>query len=178
MDSILEDLVDENSLDDNLDDTISEMFTDEHALDYSSLPLWDDYDDNLLIKREPLMMILYDDPLIFFRFEGAFVFNQQRGQDFNPPLFELPFHKEVPGLGALTPRYSSEKRGKSLQHLGSKLLKEFINLSSSWNYTHQGTKHSKSPQNHEIPEEICSHSLTKETIRNVLDVPCLHFYPP
>ncbi|GJS49257.1 hypothetical protein Tco_0599378 [Tanacetum coccineum] len=35
MDSILKDLVDENSL----DDTISEMFTDEHALDYSSPPL-------------------------------------------------------------------------------------------------------------------------------------------
>ncbi|GJV34939.1 reverse transcriptase domain-containing protein [Tanacetum coccineum] len=35
MDFTLEDLVDENSLDDNLDDTISEMFTDEHALDYS-----------------------------------------------------------------------------------------------------------------------------------------------
>ncbi|GJX29216.1 reverse transcriptase domain-containing protein [Tanacetum coccineum] len=47
MDSILEDSVDENSLDDNLDDTISEMFTDEHALDYSSPPLWDDYDDEL-----------------------------------------------------------------------------------------------------------------------------------
>ncbi|GKA75464.1 hypothetical protein Tco_0781842 [Tanacetum coccineum] len=39
MDSIFEDSVDENSLDDNLDDTISEMFTDEHALDYSSPPL-------------------------------------------------------------------------------------------------------------------------------------------
>ncbi|GKA53011.1 hypothetical protein Tco_0746326 [Tanacetum coccineum] len=45
MDSILEDLVDENSLDDNLVDTISEMFTDEHALDYSSPPLLDDYND-------------------------------------------------------------------------------------------------------------------------------------
>ncbi|GJU22240.1 reverse transcriptase domain-containing protein [Tanacetum coccineum] len=39
MDSILEDSVDKNSLDDNLVDTISEMFTDEHALDYSSPPL-------------------------------------------------------------------------------------------------------------------------------------------
>ncbi|GKG58637.1 hypothetical protein Tco_0594407, partial [Tanacetum coccineum] len=39
MDSILEDSVDENSLDDNLIDTISDMFTDEHALDYSSPPL-------------------------------------------------------------------------------------------------------------------------------------------
>ncbi|GJU67126.1 hypothetical protein Tco_1253385 [Tanacetum coccineum] len=47
MDSILEDSVDENSLDDKLVDTISEMFTDEHAFDYSSPPLWDDYDDEL-----------------------------------------------------------------------------------------------------------------------------------
>ncbi|GKB53987.1 reverse transcriptase domain-containing protein, partial [Tanacetum coccineum] len=47
MESILEDSVDENSLDDNLVDTISEMFTDEHALDYSSPPLWDEYDDEL-----------------------------------------------------------------------------------------------------------------------------------
>ncbi|GKD04263.1 hypothetical protein Tco_1179237 [Tanacetum coccineum] len=39
IDSIIEDSVDENSLDDNLDDTISKMFTDEHALDYSSPPL-------------------------------------------------------------------------------------------------------------------------------------------
>ncbi|GJY66421.1 reverse transcriptase domain-containing protein [Tanacetum coccineum] len=43
MDSILEDSVD--SFDDNLVDTISEMFTDEHALDYSSPPLLDDYND-------------------------------------------------------------------------------------------------------------------------------------
>ncbi|GKB64091.1 hypothetical protein Tco_0920277 [Tanacetum coccineum] len=39
MDSILKDSVDENSLDDNLVDTISEMFTNERALDYSSPPL-------------------------------------------------------------------------------------------------------------------------------------------
>ncbi|GKE87653.1 hypothetical protein Tco_1565128 [Tanacetum coccineum] len=45
MDSILEDSVDENSPNDNLVDTLSEMFTDEHALDYPSPPLWDDYDD-------------------------------------------------------------------------------------------------------------------------------------
>ncbi|GJZ69470.1 hypothetical protein Tco_0633020 [Tanacetum coccineum] len=47
MDFILEDSIDEISLDDNLVDTIFEMFTDEHAFDYSSPPLWDDYDDNL-----------------------------------------------------------------------------------------------------------------------------------
>nr|GEX41497.1 reverse transcriptase domain-containing protein [Tanacetum cinerariifolium] len=50
MDSILEDsinaynLVDPNN---NLVDTIPEMFTDEHTLDYSSPPLYDDVDDDL-----------------------------------------------------------------------------------------------------------------------------------
>ncbi|GKF42564.1 hypothetical protein Tco_0125906, partial [Tanacetum coccineum] len=61
MDSILEDSIDENSLDDNLDDTISEMFTDEHALDYSSPPLWDDYDDELS-DLETVNDDTYDDP--------------------------------------------------------------------------------------------------------------------
>ncbi|GJW57414.1 reverse transcriptase domain-containing protein [Tanacetum coccineum] len=131
MDSILEDSVDENSLDDNLDDTISEeftdelapsesfppgdddmtpedvikevkclltqsplanysldndlintileMFTDEHALDYSSPPLyddvdddldysspplWDDYDDNIF-DHETINDDTYDDPFDF-----------------------------------------------------------------------------------------------------------------
>ncbi|GKE77267.1 hypothetical protein Tco_1543387, partial [Tanacetum coccineum] len=60
-DSILEDSVDENSLDDNLNDTISEMFTDEHALDYSSPPLSDDYDDELF-DLESVNDNTYDDP--------------------------------------------------------------------------------------------------------------------
>ncbi|GJT57996.1 reverse transcriptase domain-containing protein [Tanacetum coccineum] len=47
IESILEDLVDKNSPDDNFVDNIYEMFTDEHALDYSSPPLWDNYDDEL-----------------------------------------------------------------------------------------------------------------------------------
>nr|GFC97801.1 hypothetical protein [Tanacetum cinerariifolium] len=46
MDSILEDnLTDPNN---NLVDTILEMFTDEHTLDYSSPPLYNDYDDDLV----------------------------------------------------------------------------------------------------------------------------------
>ncbi|GJS21799.1 reverse transcriptase domain-containing protein [Tanacetum coccineum] len=61
MDSILEDSVDENSLDDNLDDTISKMFTNEHALDYSSPPLWDDYDDELF-DLKIVNDDTYDDP--------------------------------------------------------------------------------------------------------------------
>ncbi|GKC67642.1 hypothetical protein Tco_1100240 [Tanacetum coccineum] len=51
MDSILEDSFDEsNHADPNNDlvDTIPEMFTDEHTLDYSSPPLYDDVDDDLV----------------------------------------------------------------------------------------------------------------------------------
>ncbi|GJZ56201.1 hypothetical protein Tco_0611394 [Tanacetum coccineum] len=58
------DSVDENSLDDNLVDTISEMFTDEHALDYSSPPLWDEYDDELF-DLETVNDDTYDDPFDF-----------------------------------------------------------------------------------------------------------------
>nr|GEV87828.1 hypothetical protein [Tanacetum cinerariifolium] len=50
MDSILKDSVDEDNfadLNDNLVDTMPEMFIDEHALDYSSPPLYDEYDDDL-----------------------------------------------------------------------------------------------------------------------------------
>ncbi|GKE94971.1 reverse transcriptase domain-containing protein [Tanacetum coccineum] len=61
MDYILEDSVDGNFPDDNLVNTISEMFTDEHALDYSSPPLWDDYDDNLF-DLETVNDDTYDDP--------------------------------------------------------------------------------------------------------------------
>nr|GFB66258.1 reverse transcriptase domain-containing protein [Tanacetum cinerariifolium] len=46
IDSILEDSIDEENLakpNDNLFDTIPEMFTDEHALDYSSPPIYDVY---------------------------------------------------------------------------------------------------------------------------------------
>nr|GEW77095.1 hypothetical protein [Tanacetum cinerariifolium] len=51
MDSILEDSVDECNLADpnnDLFDTIPEMFTDDHTLDYSSPPLYDDFDDDLV----------------------------------------------------------------------------------------------------------------------------------
>ncbi|GJY01272.1 reverse transcriptase domain-containing protein [Tanacetum coccineum] len=180
MDSILEDSVD--SPDDNLVDTISEMFTDEHALDYSSPPLWDDYDDELF-DLETVNDDTYDDPfyskeekikdskilideldpprssdflpspecdLVFYEdfsevdalsstnnedkvfnpgilihkshFEVTNCATPEKNvkkptnaslilEDFNPPLYELPFHKEVPGLGALL-SFSSENEEK------------------------------------------------------------------
>nr|GEY85147.1 hypothetical protein [Tanacetum cinerariifolium] len=50
MDSILEDSIDKGNLVEpnvNHVDTIHEMFTDGHALDYSSPPIYDEYDDDL-----------------------------------------------------------------------------------------------------------------------------------
>ncbi|GKG11661.1 hypothetical protein Tco_0345898, partial [Tanacetum coccineum] len=51
MDSILEDSVDENSLDDNLDDTISKEFTDELAPSESFLSGDDDMTPKNVIKK-------------------------------------------------------------------------------------------------------------------------------
>nr|GEY65185.1 reverse transcriptase domain-containing protein [Tanacetum cinerariifolium] len=64
MDSILEDSVDEDKLadpNDNLFDTILDMFTDEHTLDYSSPPLYNEYDDDL-DEFEPDNDDAYNDP--------------------------------------------------------------------------------------------------------------------
>ncbi|GJZ49502.1 reverse transcriptase domain-containing protein [Tanacetum coccineum] len=229
MDYILEDSVDENSIDDNLDDTISEMFTDEHALDYSSPPLWDDYDDDLF-DHESDNDNVYDDPfdfkeekikdskilideldpsrssdfLPFPECDSVFyedfsevdalsstnnedkVFNpgilihenlfevtnfatpdknvkkttnaSLILEDFNPPLYELPFHKEekVYNPGILTSK-----------RVHTSLLPEL---------SHRATKAFKVTKILESPMEIfpCSY---QEGIR-VLDVSCLHFYPP
>nr|GEW89152.1 reverse transcriptase domain-containing protein [Tanacetum cinerariifolium] len=64
MDSILKVSIDQSNLDDlndNLVDTMPEMFTDEHALDYSSPPLYDEYDDDLF-EVESDTEYVYDDP--------------------------------------------------------------------------------------------------------------------
>ncbi|GJY49619.1 reverse transcriptase domain-containing protein [Tanacetum coccineum] len=68
MDSILEDSVDEGNLADpnnDLVDTIPEMFTDEHTLDFSSPPKYDDANDDLFYLKtdnDECGKILYDDP--------------------------------------------------------------------------------------------------------------------
>ncbi|GJY23920.1 hypothetical protein Tco_0397578 [Tanacetum coccineum] len=221
MDSILEDSVEENSLDDNLVDTISEMFTDEHALDYSSPPLWDDYDDELFYL-ETVNDDTYDDPigskeekikdskilideldlpgssdfLPFPEYDSVFyedfsevdtlpsTNNEDKNvkkatnaslilEDFNPPLYELPFHKEVPGLGALL-SFSSENEEKVFNP--EILTSKRVHTSLLPELSHQGTKAFKVIKNFESPMEIfpCSYG---EDIR-ILDVPCLHLYPP
>ncbi|GKD05063.1 hypothetical protein Tco_1180037, partial [Tanacetum coccineum] len=175
MNSILEDSVDENSLDDNLDDTISEMFIDEHALDYSSPPLWDDYDDEIF-DLETCDSVFYED----FSEVDALPSRLQPTtrtryliRDFNPLIYELPFHKEVPGIGALL-SFSSENEEK-VYNPGI-LTSKRVHTSLLPELYHQGTKDFKVTKILESPMEIfpCSH---QEDIR-ILDVLCLYFYPP
>ncbi|GKA95233.1 reverse transcriptase domain-containing protein [Tanacetum coccineum] len=255
MDSILEDSVDENSLDDNLVDTISEMFTDEHTLDYSSPPLYEDVDDDLDYSSPPLwddydelfdLEIVnddtYDDPLDskeekikdskilideldlprssdllpFLEYDSIFyedffevdalsstnnedkIFNPgilihenlfevtnlatpeknvkkttNALEDFNPPLYELPFHKEVLGLEALL-LFSSGNKEKVFNP--GILTSKGIHSSLIPELSHQGPKAFKVTKILESPMEIFSCSY-QEDIR-VLDVLCLHFYPP
>nr|GEU43324.1 reverse transcriptase domain-containing protein [Tanacetum cinerariifolium] len=172
MDSILKNSFDKDNLADpnnNLVDTIPKMFTDEHTLDYSYPPLYDEYDDDLVelefdnddayndpfdskeekIKESKLLIDELDPPrssdllpsleydsFLFEDFlevdalpstdnedkvfnpgilihENLFEVTAQVTtdknvkkismshaslilEDFDPPLYELPFHKEVP----------------------------------------------------------------------------------
>nr|GEX71206.1 reverse transcriptase domain-containing protein [Tanacetum cinerariifolium] len=62
--SSLKDSIDQNNLadlNDNVVDSMPEMFTEEHALDYSSPPLFDEYDDDLF-EVESDTKNVYDDP--------------------------------------------------------------------------------------------------------------------
>ncbi|GJU46419.1 hypothetical protein Tco_1203685 [Tanacetum coccineum] len=94
-------------------------------------------------------------------------------EDFNPPLYELPFHKEVPGLGALLS--FSSKNEEKVYNPGI-LTSKRVHTSLLPELSHRGTKAFKVTKILESPMEIfpCSY---QEDIR-VLDVPCFHFYPP
>nr|GEV69000.1 reverse transcriptase domain-containing protein [Tanacetum cinerariifolium] len=64
MDSILKDSIDQSNLvdlNDNLVDMMPEMFTDEHAVDYLSPPLYDEYDDDIFDVESDTEYV-YDDP--------------------------------------------------------------------------------------------------------------------
>nr|GEY26769.1 hypothetical protein [Tanacetum cinerariifolium] len=247
--SILEDSVDEDNLadlNDNLVDTMPKMFTDEHALNYSSPLLYDEYDDDLF-KIESGTKYVYDDlfdskgekikeskllidELDFLRssdfipsleydsflFEDFFevdalpstnnedkVFdlgiliqenlfevitrvapdkNIQKIaishaslilKDFDPPLHELPFHKEV--LRSETPlSFSSENEEKVFKP--GILTSKGVHSSLLPELSHRGHKTFKIIKILECPMEIFL-CFCREDIC-ILDVPCLHFYPP
>nr|GEV52508.1 hypothetical protein [Tanacetum cinerariifolium] len=244
MDFILEDSVDECNLADpnnDLVDTIPEMFTDEHAFDYSSPPLYDDFDDDLFelesdnddayndpfdskedkIKEFKLLIDELDPPrssdslpspeydsFLFEDFSEVDAFPLTNNEDkvfnlgiliqenlsevtvqvtpdknvkkisishaslilkdFNPPLYELPFHKEVLGSKTLL-SFSSENKEKvfKLRILTSK----GVHTSLLPELSHRCPKAFKVIKNFESPMEIfpCSYG---EDIR-ILDVPGL-----
>ncbi|GJX69891.1 hypothetical protein Tco_0307062 [Tanacetum coccineum] len=220
------------------------MFTDEHALDYSSPPLWDDYDDELFdletvndntyndpfdskeekIKDSKILIDQLDPPRssIFLpspEYDSVFykdffevdalpstnnedkVFNpgilihvnlfevtnhatMEKNvkklsnaslilEDFYPPLYELPFHKEVPGCETLL-SFSFEYEEKVFKP--RILTSKGVHTSLLPELSHRDSKVFKVINIFESPMEIfpCSYG---EDIR-VLDVPCLHFYPP
>ncbi|GKA53014.1 hypothetical protein Tco_0746329, partial [Tanacetum coccineum] len=227
MDSILEDSVDKNSSNDNLVDTISEMFTNEHALDYSSPPLWDDYDDELF-DLETINDDTYDDPFyskeekikdfkilideldhpkssdflpfpecdsVFYEdfskvdtlsstnnedkvfnpgilihenlFEVTNLATPEKNvnkptnaslilEDFNPPIYEFPFQKEVPGLGALL-SFSSENEEKVFNP--RIITSKRVHTSLLPELSHRGSKAFKVTKIFESPMEIfpCSY---------------------
>nr|GEV68522.1 hypothetical protein [Tanacetum cinerariifolium] len=211
MDSILEDSVDECNLanhNDNLVDTIPEMFIDEHTLDYPSPPIYDEFDDDLF-KLESDNDDAYDDPFDYKKEkieeskllidehdlprlsdflpspeDDSFLFEyfsevddlpstKNEDKDFDPPLYELPFHKEVPGSETLL-SFSSGNEEKVFKP--KILTSKGVYTSLLLELSHRGPETFKIIKISESPIEIfpCSH---KQDIR-ILDVPCLHFYPP
>nr|GEU85427.1 hypothetical protein [Tanacetum cinerariifolium] len=161
MDSILEDLVDECNLanpNNNLIDTIPEMFTDEHTLDYSSLLLYDDVDDDLVdalpsTNNEDKVFnpgILIHENL----FEVTIRVTPDKNvkkisisnaslilEDFNLPLYELTFHKEVPGSETLL-SFTSKNEEKVFNP--GILTSKGIHTSLLLELSHRGPKASKS----------------------------------
>nr|GEY75684.1 hypothetical protein [Tanacetum cinerariifolium] len=61
IDSSLKDSIDIANHTNNVVDSVPEMFTDEHALDYSSRPIFDEYDDDFLEIKSDAENV-YDDP--------------------------------------------------------------------------------------------------------------------
>nr|GFA61370.1 hypothetical protein [Tanacetum cinerariifolium]GFA65001.1 hypothetical protein [Tanacetum cinerariifolium] len=219
MDSILEDSVDEcNLANPNIDifDTIPEIFTDGHTLDYSSPPLYDDFDDDLdeleLDEYDFLPSPEYDSFLFEDFFEadalpstnnedkvfnpGILIYENLSKvtvrvtpdknvkkisssnaslilEDFNPPHYELPFHKEVPGSKTLL-SFSSKNKEKVFKP--GILTSKGVHTTLLSDLSHWDPKAFKVIKFFESPMEIFPCSCG-EDIR-ILDFSCLHFYPP
>nr|GEV82750.1 hypothetical protein [Tanacetum cinerariifolium] len=94
-------------------------------------------------------------------------------EDFDPPLYEFPFHKEVFGSETLL-LFSSKNEEKVFKP--RILTSKGVYTSLLLELSHRGPKAFKVIKIFESPMEIfpCSYG---EDIR-ILDVPCLHFYPP
>nr|GEU69426.1 hypothetical protein [Tanacetum cinerariifolium] len=242
IDSSLKDSIDQSNLAnlaDNFVVTMPEIFTDEHALDYSSPSIFDEYDDDFFevesntenvyddpfdskgekIKESKLLIDELDLPCDFLPSEyDSFlskdfsrvdalpstnnenkVFNpciliqenpfeiitpvvQDKKlatyndslviKDCDPPLYELPFSKEVPRSNILLP-FSSKNEKKKNQTRDSHFWKN--SFFSHHRTTHQGYKIFKINQIFKSPMKIFLFNCAKNT--HILAVPCLRFYP-
>nr|GEU84119.1 hypothetical protein [Tanacetum cinerariifolium] len=215
IDSILKDSADEDNLaefNDNLADTMPEMFTDEHALDYSSLQSKLLIDELDLPKSSDFLHSPEYDPLLFLDFSKVDalpstdnedkVFNlgiliQENLskvntrvapdknikkiaishaslilEDFDPPLYELPFLKEV--LGSETLLSFSSKNKKKVLKPGI-LTSKGVHFSLLLEISHRGHKVFKIIKIIKTPIEIFP-CYCREDIR-IFDAPCLHLYP-
>nr|GEW76113.1 hypothetical protein [Tanacetum cinerariifolium] len=220
IDSILEDPVDEDNLasfNDNLADTMPEMFIDEH--DLTIIPIGEKIKESKLLinnlisldqvisfllpsmtrfslrisKVDALPSIDNEDkvfnPGILIQ-ENLFEVNTRVApdknvktiaishvslilEDFDPPLYELPFLKEV--LGSETLLSFSSENEETVFKPGILTSKGF-HFSIHLEISHRGHKVFKIIKILEIPIEIFP-CFCGENIR-ILDVPCLHFYPP
>nr|GEX72794.1 hypothetical protein [Tanacetum cinerariifolium] len=118
MDSILKDSVDEGNLadpNDNLFDTIFEIFTDKHAHDYLSPPLYDDFYDDL-DELESNYDDTYNDPFDFKedKIKGSKLLIDEldppRLSDFLPsPEYDSFLFKDFSEVDALTSTNNEEK---------------------------------------------------------------------
>ncbi|GKD27109.1 hypothetical protein Tco_1233323 [Tanacetum coccineum] len=94
-------------------------------------------------------------------------------EDFKSPLYELPFHKEVPGLGALL-SFSSKNEEKVFNP--GIITSKRVQSSLLPKLSHRGPKAFKVIKILKSPMEIFPCSYGEDIC--ILDVPCLHFYPP
>nr|GEW88126.1 hypothetical protein [Tanacetum cinerariifolium] len=199
IDFSLEDSIDQCNLadlNDNFVDSMPEMFTDEHALDYSSHPPFDEYDDDLF-EVESDTENIYDDPFdskgekikeskllideldLLCDFFLPFEYDSLPSEDFSK-VNALPsinnednvFNLEVPKSKMLL-LFSSKNEEKVFKpgiHTSKKVHSSLITELS-----HQGYKVFKINQIFKSSMKIFLFSCGKDT--HILAVPCLHFYP-
>nr|GEW38306.1 hypothetical protein [Tanacetum cinerariifolium] len=197
IDSSLKDSIDQSNLadlNDNLVDSMPEMFIDEHALDYSSHPIFNEYDDDLFevesdtenvyddpfdskgekIKEFTLLIDELDLPCDFLpSFEvDALLSTNNEDKDFDPPLYALSFFKEVSRPKMLF-LFSSDNEEKVFKP-GIQTSKK-VHYSLITELSYQGYKVIKINQIFKSPMKIFLFSCRKDT--HILVVPCLHFYP-
>nr|GFD01180.1 hypothetical protein [Tanacetum cinerariifolium] len=160
---------------------------------YSSPPLYDEYDDDFF-EVESDIEYVYDDPfdskgekikefkLLIDKLDLPSDFlpssecdsflSEDFSEDFDPPLYELSFVKEVLKSKTLL-LFSFENEGKVFKP-GILTSKE-VHSSLILEISHQGYKVFKINQILKSPMKIFLFSRREDI--HILVVPCLHFYP-